>query len=264
MAKLMVGRDLQDLYPPRTPQPTRPPRLQVSGFSAPGYAQEAAFEARPGEILGFAGLVGAGRTELFEAMFGLRPGGGEIRLDGAPQVWRDARAAQLAGAVYLTEDRKGKGILLEEPLATNLTLAALSKYTRGPVIDRGREARALDAAIARFDIRVGDKRIDAGQMSGGNQQKLLIAKLLELDPQVIVIDEPTRGVDIGAKQQIYGFIARLAQEGRTVVVISSEMAELIGLCHRILVMRAGRIVGQVSGADMTEESIVMLATGAQS
>jgi ribose transport system ATP-binding protein len=264
MARLMVGRDLQDLYPARTPRPDGPPRLQVSGFDAPGYAEAAAFEARAGEIVGFAGLVGAGRTELFEAMFGLRTGAGEIRLDGAPQHWRDARAAQLAGAVYLTEDRKSKGLLLEERLGTNLTLAALSRYARGPVINRAKEARALDAAIEHFDIRVGDKRIDAGQMSGGNQQKLLIAKMLELSPKVIVIDEPTRGVDIGAKQQIYRFIAGLAKEGRTLIVISSEMAELIGLCHRIVVMRGGRIVGEVSGEAMSEEAIVVLATGAQS
>ena len=261
MARLMVGRDLQDLYPVRTPLPGGSPRLQVLGFGAPGYAQDVSFEARPGEIVGFAGLVGAGRTELFEALFGLRPGKGEIRFDGAAQTWRDARAAQLAGAVYLTEDRKSKGLLLEEPLATNLTLAALSQFRRGPVIDKAREARALDAAIGRFDIRVGDRRILAGQMSGGNQQKLLIAKMLELNPTLVVIDEPTRGVDIGAKQQIYRFIAKLAEEGRTVIVISSEMSELIGLCHRILVMRGGRIVGEVSGEAMTEEAIVVLATG---
>jgi ribose transport system ATP-binding protein len=263
MARLMVGRDLQDLYPERASPPEGPARLKVSSFSAPAYAADAHFEARPGEIVGFAGLIGAGRTELFEALFGLAPGAGEIRLDGAPQRWRNARAAQRAGAVYLTEDRKSKGLLLDEPLAPNLTLAALDNYRRGPVVDRGKEGRALDAAIDRFDIRVGDKRIRAGQMSGGNQQKLLLAKMLELDPKVIVIDEPTRGVDIGAKQQIYRFIAKLAQEGRSVIVISSEMAELIGLCHRILVMRGGRIVGEVAGEAMTEEAIVVLATGVE-
>ena len=262
MARLMVGRDLQDLYPPRPPAPQGAPRFEVVGFDAPGFAKGVGFAARPGEIVGFAGLVGAGRTEVFEAMFGLRAGAGEIRLDGARQTWRDARAALRAGAVYLTEDRKGKGLLLGEPLGLNLTLAALARYRRGPVVDFAREARALDAAMTKFDIRVSDRRIAAGQMSGGNQQKLLLAKGLELDPKVIVIDEPTRGVDIGAKQQIYAHIAALAAQGRTLVVISSEMAELIGLCHRILVMRAGRVVGEVSGAQMSEEAIVVLATGA--
>ena len=261
MARLMVGRDLLALYPPRTPAPTGEPAFLVSGFNAAGFAEDASFSVRPGEILGFSGLIGAGRTELFEALFGLRKGGGEIRLDGAAQRWPDARSAMNAGAVYLTEDRKGKGLLLEETVATNLTLAALERFQRGPLVDRAKEEQALDQAIRRFDIRVGDKGILAGQMSGGNQQKLLIAKMLQLDPKLVVIDEPTRGVDIGAKQQIYRFIVALAAEGRSVIVISSEMTELIGVCHRIIVMRNGHIVGEVEGEAMTEHAIVVLATG---
>jgi ribose transport system ATP-binding protein len=261
MARLMVGRDLLALYPPRPPAPTGEPILAVSHFGAEGFAEDASFSVRPGEILGFSGLVGAGRTELFEALFRLRKGGGEIRLRGAEQNWRDARAGMRAGVVYLTEDRKSKGLLLEENIATNLTLAALDKFQRGPLVDRVKEGRALDEAIQRFDIRVGDKTLLAGQMSGGNQQKLLLAKMMQLNPRVVVIDEPTRGIDIGAKQQIYRFIAALAAEGRSVIVISSEMAELIGICHRIIVMRGGRLVGEVEGEGMTEHAIVFLATG---
>ena len=261
MARLMVGRDLLALYPPRAPAPTGAPALEVMHFTVPGYAEDASFGVRPGEILGFSGLVGAGRTELFEALFGLRKGGGEIRLDGATQQWPDARAAMRAGAVYLTEDRKSKGLLLEETIATNLTLAALDRFQRGPLVDRAKENRALDESIQRFDIRVGDKTLLAGQMSGGNQQKLLLAKMMQLDPRVVVIDEPTRGIDIGAKQQIYRFIAALAAEGRSVIVISSEMAELIGICHRIIVMRNGSVAGEVAGKAMNEHAIVMLATG---
>ena len=261
MARLMVGRDLLDLYPPRAPAPTGEPTFVVKDFSAPGFAEETSFAVRPGEILGFSGLVGAGRTELFEALFGLRKGGGDIRLDGATQRWPEARSAMNAGAVYLTEDRKSKGLLLEETIATNLTLAALDRFRRGPLVDRAKESRALDQAIRRFDIRVGDRGMLAGQMSGGNQQKLLLAKMLQLDPKLVVIDEPTRGVDIGAKQQIYRFIVTLAAEGRSVIVISSEMAELIGICHRIIVMRNGRIVGEVEGEAMNEHAIVVLATG---
>ena len=261
MARLMVGRDLLALYPPRAPAPTGDPAFVVSAFGAPGFAEDASFSVRPGEILGFSGLVGAGRTELFEALFGLRKGGGDIRLNGAPQRWSDARAAMRAGAVYLTEDRKSKGLLLEETVATNLTLAALDRFRRGPLVDRAKEGQALDDAIRRFDIRIGEKGILAGQMSGGNQQKLLLAKMMQLDPKLVVIDEPTRGVDIGAKQQIYRFIVALAAEGRSVIVISSEMAELIGVCHRIIVMRNGRIVGEVEGDTMTEHAIVVLATG---
>ena len=237
MARLMVGRDLLALYPPRPQSPTGEPALEVAHFVAAGFVEDASFAVRPGEILGFAGLVGAGRTELFEALFGLRKGGGEIWLNGAAQQWRDARAGMRAGAVYLTEDRKSKGLLLEETMATNLTLAALHKFQRGPLVDRAKENRALDDAIQRFDIRVGDRNLLAGQLSGGNQQKLLLAKMMQLNPRVVVIDEPTRGIDIGAKQQIYRFIAALSAEGRSVIVISSEMAELIGICHRIIVMR---------------------------
>ncbi len=248
MARLMVGRDLLALYPPRSAAPSGRAGARSRRISAPrALPKTRVFSVRPGEILGFSGLVGAGRTELFEALFGLRKGGGEIRLDGRPQQWPDARAGMRAGAVYLTEDRKSKGLLLEETLATNLTLAALEKFRRGPVVDRAKEAKALDAAIQRFDIRVGDKALLAGQMSGGNQQKLLLAKMMQLNPRVVVIDEPTRGIDIGAKQQIYRFIAAMAAEGRSVIVISSEMAELIGICHRIIVMRNGRIAGEVSG-----------------
>ncbi len=261
MARLMVGRDLLALYPPRPPAPTGEPALEVTNFGAAGFAEGASFSVRPGEIVGFSGLVGAGRTELFEALFGLRKGDGEIRLGGAPQQWPNARAGMRAGAVYLTEDRKSKGLLLEETIATNLTLAALDHFQRGPLIDRAKESHALDEAIQRFDIRVGDKNLLAGQMSGGNQQKLLLAKMMQLDPRVVVIDEPTRGIDIGAKQQIYRFIAALASEGRSVIVISSEMAELIGICHRVIVMRNGRVVGEVAGEAMNEHAIVALATG---
>ena len=261
MARLMVGRDLLALYPPRPPVPTGEPAFEIGHFGAAGFAEDASFTVRPGEILGFSGLVGAGRTELFEALFGLRKGGGEIRMNGEAQQWRDARAGMRAGAVYLTEDRKSKGLLLEETIATNLTLAALDRFQRGPLVDRAKETRALDEAIQRFDIRIGDRNLLAGQMSGGNQQKLLLAKMMQLNPRVVVIDEPTRGIDIGAKQQIYRFIAALAAEGRSVIVISSEMTELIGICHRIIVMRNGRIVGEVAGEAMNEHAIVVLATG---
>ena len=261
MARLMVGRDLQALYPRRAAPPASAPAMQVAHFAAPGHVEDAGFTLNDGEILGFAGLIGAGRTELFEALLGLRKGQGEIRLGGKAIRFANARAGMRAGVVYLTEDRKSKGLLLGEPLAKNLTLAALSSFTRGSLIDAKREDAALDAAIADFDIRAGGKAMLAGQLSGGNQQKLLLAKMLLLDPQIVVIDEPTRGVDIGAKQQIYRFVAALAAQGKSVIVISSEMGELIGLCHRILVMRLGRIVGEVEGEAMAEESIVVLATG---
>jgi ribose transport system ATP-binding protein len=261
MARLMVGRDVAKLYPDRHAAGAREPVLEVGDFSVPHYAEHASFTLRKGEILGFAGLVGAGRTELMEGIVGLRPGRGEIRLNGRPVSFPDVKSSLRAGIVYLSEDRKGKGLLLLKDLRTNLTLASLGRFVRTLQIDRNKEREALDQAIREFDIRTGRKDLLAGQLSGGNQQKLLLAKMMMLDPAIVIIDEPTRGIDIGTKEQIYKFIAALAAEGRSIIVVSSEMPELIGICDRILVMRSRRIVGEVTGEHMNENEIVVLATG---
>jgi ribose transport system ATP-binding protein len=261
MARLMVGRDVAKLYPDHQAASVRETVLEVEDFSVPGFATHASFRLGKGEILGFAGLVGAGRTELMEGIVGLRPGHGTVRLNGQAVHFSHVGASLKAGIVYLSEDRKGKGLLLAKDLRTNLTLASLARFVRRLQVDRAREAAALDRAIAEFDIRAGRKDLLAGQLSGGNQQKLLLAKMMMLDPRIVIIDEPTRGIDIGTKEQIYKFIARLAGEGRSIIVVSSEMPELIGICDRIAVMRSGSIVGEVAGRDMTEDKIVVLATG---
>jgi ribose transport system ATP-binding protein len=261
MARLMVGRDMSKLYPEKPATASDQILLTVRDMAVPGYVEKASFTLHRGEILGFGGLIGAGRTELFEALVGLRPGHGTITLDGEQVHFRDAREAMAAGIVYLSEDRKGKGLLLQQNLRVNLTLAALEKFSRGSFLDGGGEEKALDKAIKDFDIRTRRRDLLAGQLSGGNQQKLLLAKMMLVEPRIVIIDEPTRGVDIGTKEQIYRFIASLAAEGRAVVVISSEMQELIGLCHRVVVMRNGRVAGEVAQADLSEDSIVYLATG---
>ncbi|WP_413771084.1 sugar ABC transporter ATP-binding protein [Lichenihabitans sp. PAMC28606] len=261
MAHLMVGRDMANLYPERHTQPGRDIVLAVRHMNVPGYATDCSFELRHGEILGIAGLIGAGRTELLEGVVGLRPAQGEVMLNGAPVRFASVRDSMRAGVVYLSEDRKGKGLLLGQDLRINLTLAALPRFCRGPLIDRPREDAALDEAVKAFDIRARRRTMLAGQLSGGNQQKLLLGKMMLLEPQIVIIDEPTRGIDIGTKEQIYRFIAALAAEGKAAIVISSEMQELIGLCHRVLIMRGGALVGAVSGDTMTEENIVVYATG---
>jgi ribose transport system ATP-binding protein len=261
MARLMVGRDMSKLYPDKPATASDHTVLAVRDMAVPGYVENASFALKRGEILGFGGLIGAGRTELFEGIVGLRPGRGSVTLDGKPVHFRDAREAMASGIVYLSEDRKGKGLLLGQNLRVNLSLAALEKFTRGSFIDVGSEDRALDTAIKDFDIRARRRDLLAGQLSGGNQQKLLLAKMMLVEPRIIVIDEPTRGVDIGTKEQIYRFIANLAEQGLSVVVISSEMQELIGLCHRVVVMRNGRVAGEVAQGDLSEDSIVYLATG---
>jgi ribose transport system ATP-binding protein len=262
MARLMVGREVSALFPPKPPAPGGAAILTVRNASVPGHVKDASFSLKPGEILGFAGLVGAGRTELFEGLLGLRPARvAAMELDGHARRFHAVSDATRAGVAYLTEDRKGRGLLLAQPIAQNLTLMALRRFCRGPFIDRGREEAAMDRAIVEFDMRVPHRGVLAGQLSGGNQQKLLLAKTMTVEPRILIIDEPTRGIDIGTKGQIYRFIAELAQSGIGCVVVSSEMQELIGLCHRILVMRAGRIVAELRGEHMTENEIVVHATG---
>ena len=261
MARLMVGRDVSKLYPDRAHDGAGLPVLEVENFTVPGYAERCSFTLNKGEILGFAGLIGAGRTELMEGLLGLKPGKGTVRLNGRTVNFNAPIAALRSGIVYLSEDRKGKGLLLTKDLRTNLTLSALERFTKNLQVDRKAEDKALDEAIRDFDIRTGSKELAAGELSGGNQQKLLLAKMMLLEPEIVIIDEPTRGIDIGNKEQIYKFIADLAQNGHSIIVVSSEMPELIGLCDRIVVMRSGEIAGEVTGEDMNENEIVVLATG---
>ncbi|MDF3822799.1 sugar ABC transporter ATP-binding protein [Leptospira sp. 96542] len=261
MANLMVGRELSDMFPPRSPPPPAEPLLSVRHLSVPGWARDVSFDVRPGEILGFAGLVGAGRTELFEALLGLRPvSAGEVRLDGQVVRFRNPREAASAGLTYLSEDRKGRGLHIRMSLQENLTLMDLDRHAR-PWLDLQSERRALAQAVVNFGIRTQSQDVAAGALSGGNQQKLAMAKVLQPDPRVVVLDEPTRGVDVGAKRDIYFLVQRLAAEGRAVVVISSELMELIGLCHRVVVMRAGAVQATLDSDHLTEEELIAHATG---
>ena len=261
MANLMVGREISDMFPVRTPVADGAPVLRVSGLTVPGWASDVSFDVRAGEIVGFAGLVGAGRTELFEGLLGLRPrSAGTVELDGRPVSFRSPRAAARHGLTYLSEDRKGKGLHVRFSLLENLTLMDLDRHAR-PWLDPRSERKALRQAIDDFGIRAGDPDVTAAQLSGGNQQKLAIAKVLQPGPHVVVLDEPTRGVDVGAKRDIYFLIQRLAATGRAVIVISSELIELIGLCHRVVVMRAGRLQATLPAEGLTEEALIAHATG---
>jgi len=262
MASLMVGRELSNLYPPKAPPPaSAAPMLKVSGLTVPGWVEDINFEVHPGEIFGFAGLVGAGRTELFEGLLGLRPrSAGKIELQGKLTDLGSPRAAAKQGLTYLSEDRKGKGLHVKFGLRENLTLMALEHYTH-PFLDTRAEKAALKVAVNDYGIRTGDLNSLASSLSGGNQQKLALAKVLHPHPKVVVLDEPTRGVDVGAKRDIYFLIQQLAQEGLAVVVISSELVELIGLCHRVAVMRAGRLQTVLEEHQLTEQELIAHATG---
>lgn len=258
MATAMVGRELSDFFPPKGK--AGDPVLEVRDLSVPGHVRNVSLTLGRGEVLGIAGLVGSGRTELAEGIAGLRPATGQIEIEGRSVDIRQPQDAHRAGLAYLTEDRKEAGLLLGKSLTQNLTLASLAKFGRIRV-DTAAERAALDRAVQQFDIRAPSTDMAAGNLSGGNQQKLLLAKTMLTDPRIIIIDEPTRGIDVGTKRQIYAFIRQLAAEGRSIIVISSELTEVMGLSDRVLVMRNGQLAGEVTGEDIKEDSIVRLAMG---
>ncbi|MBB3221103.1 sugar ABC transporter ATP-binding protein [Pseudoduganella umbonata] len=261
MANLMVGRDVSDMFVPKAPPAANAPvLLGVSGLTVPGWVEGLSFDVRAGEILGFAGLVGAGRTEAFESIVGLRPrSAGTVAIAGRNVKIRSPRDAMAEGLTYLSEDRKGKGLHMDLNLRENLTMMTLERDAR-PWVDPKAGRAALDQAIADFGIRLRDPDCAARSLSGGNQQKLALAKYLRPGPKIVVLDEPTRGVDVGAKRDIYALIHRLAAEGRAVVVISSELIELIGLCHRVAVLHGGRLNAVLGPDQLTEENLISHAT----
>ncbi|ASM72773.1 xylose import ATP-binding protein XylG [Pseudosulfitobacter pseudonitzschiae] len=262
MATAMVGRDVSDLFPDKpAAAPDRETIMRVADLNVPDYASGIGFELKRGEILGIAGLIGSGRTEAMEGLCGLRPASiGTLEIEGKPvRIARPSDALE-HGLCYLTEDRKLRGLLLQKGMRENLTLQALHRFG-GFLVDQAAENRALDQAIKDFDIRAGRRGIRVGNLSGGNQQKLLLAKVMQSEPVILIVDEPTRGIDIGTKQQIYMFLRRLADAGHAIVVISSEMQEVIGLSDRVMVMRSGKVAGVLSGDGITEDAIVRHAMG---
>ncbi|WP_250148144.1 sugar ABC transporter ATP-binding protein [Halomonas jincaotanensis] len=262
LARLMVGREITEMYPPRTQVPDDAPTvLEARDIVVPGAVRRASFTLRKGEVLGFGGVVGAGRTALIESILGLRyRAAGEVRRHDAPVNLRHLRDAVQHRIAYLTEDRKGKGLVLNMGLRPNLTLLNLRAYCH-PLIDRKREEQAFQQAIERFDIRLRTEALTAAELSGGNQQKLLLAKVMSIDPEIVIINEPTRGIDVGTKQEIYLFIRELTDAGRSVILISSEMGELIGLSHRVAVMCAGVLTGILEGEQINEQEIMQYASG---
>lgn len=265
MARLMVGRELDSLFPEiAKPAEDGEPALTVRRLQLPGNAKPASFALRKGEVLGFSGLVGSGRTALLETVLGLRRpaqnNGGHVEVRGERIEFTQLSQARARGIAYLTKDRKGSGLLLEKGLSFNFSLFSLHKFSR-LLIDTKAEDVAFEKAIETFDIRMKDKSINAGNLSGGNQQKLLLAKILEAEPSIIVIDEPTRGIDIGTKSQIYHFIAQLVSSGHSIILISSDITEIIGMSHRVAVMYHSEISGILEGDEIEEHEIMRYATG---
>lgn len=263
MVKLMVGRDLSQFYQ-RRPHEIGEMILETMDLrTSANPTHPLCFELRRGEIVGLAGLVGSGRTEVLETLFGVTPAvGGEIRIAGESVRLNSPLDAVSAGLGLVPEDRKQQGVVLEMAVRENLSLAGLQRHRRGGIfLDRAYERGLAREKIDQLNIKTpGDRQI-VQVLSGGNQQKVVVGKWLALDPRILLLDEPTRGIDIGAKQEIYRLMEDLAERGVTVLFVSSEMAEILGMSDRVLVMHEGRISGELAREELTEERVMHLATG---
>ena len=261
LIELMVGRKLDQEFPRRTSKPSEP-RLVVTGLRG-GKVRDVSFALRRGEILGLTGLVGSGRTETARFLFGAdRPDAGTIALDGRPLRIAAPRDAIGAGIALLTEDRKSQGLVLAHSVADNFALPNLGAWARLGVVDFGKTRRALKGHVDALRLKVADVDSPAGVLSGGNQQKVVLAKWLERNCEVVIFDEPTRGIDVGAKYEIYLLMNELAARGKAILMISSELPEVLGMSDRILVMHDGRVTGEITDvAAATQERIMALAVG---
>ncbi len=264
LINMMVGRELSNLFPARRAT-IGETVLEVRNLRRDSVVNNVSFTARAGEVLGFSGLVGAGRTETMRLIYGAdRMDAGEIVLKGKRLSIRSTSDAISAGIGFLPEDRKRQGIILEMPIRINATLASMRQVTtRFHTISRKREKELVDRLVRFLSIKLGSMEDDVSTLSGGNQQKVSFAKWIAANCKCIILDEPTRGVDVGAKVEIYQIINEMAEKGMAVVVVSSEMLELIGICDRVLVMRGGAIMGELGKDDLTENNMISLAMGVQ-
>ncbi len=261
LISLMVGREWAAHAPPVLPSAARGEvALAVHGLGRDGVFQDIDFQVRRGEVLGLAGLMGAGRTEVVSALFGLQPADrGEIRVHGTRVGIRCPDQAIRLGIGMVTEDRTGWGLVPSMSVRHNVTLAALKKYCRGPLIRHRVEAGVAEERLRALAIKTSGARQAVNQLSGGNQQKVVIARTLLAEPSIVILDEPTRGIDVGAKTEIYGLIARLAQQGKAILLVSSEMPELLSLSDRVLVMREGRITAELDPRQTSQEEVLKYA-----
>jgi putative multiple sugar transport system ATP-binding protein len=267
--RAMVGRDLDSLFPPRDPligeELLRVENWTVHHPADPARAvvDDVSFSVRAGEIVGFAGLMGAGRTELAMSIFGRSYGSGitgSLFKKGVPIEARSVDEAIAHGIAYATEDRKELGLNLIGDIQTNTSSVALARLSRRGLLDLIRERKIADAYRYKMNVKAPDVTIPVGHLSGGNQQKVVLAKWMFANPDVLILDEPTRGIDVGAKYEIYGFINELAAQGKAIIVISSELPEVIGLSDRIYTLAEGRLTGEVAREDATQERLMRFMT----
>jgi len=259
LIRLMTGRSIEYVFPPRSRGPLGEPMLEVEGLALPGVFADVSFTVRAGEILGLAGLVGAGRSEIIETVYGgRRAGSGTVRVAGQRLRRGSVAAAVSAGVGLCPEERKSQGLLLDEAVYRNITMASLDRFARAGFLDSAEERRRADELAERLDVRPRRTTQAARTLSGGNQQKVLLARWLLRDCRVLLLDEPTRGVDVGARTEIYGLIRALADSGVAVVVVSSEVEEVLGLADRVLVVREGEVVHEAPAEELDESKVLDL------
>ncbi len=259
----MVGRSITEFYPDR---PNKPGEvvLEVNGFSQPGVFKDISFNLRKGEILGFAGLMGSGRTEIMRAVFGVDPhAAGELVFKGSPLSITKPEDAIKAGMAFVTENRKTEGLILDFSILRNIALPSVDSFAKNSVINFSRLSEFANKMASKLGVKASDLDLEAGALSGGNQQKVVIAKWIGMNPEVIIMDEPTRGIDVGAKRDIYELMNELTASGVSIIMVSSELPEVLGMSDRIMVVHEGRIAGELLHDEADQEKIMMLATGGQ-
>lgn len=262
LIKMMVGRTLDEYYI-HTEHPLGDRVLEAKHIRGKS-VKDGSFFLRKGEILGFAGLIGSGRSELMKSLIGIeKRTGGEVYVGGKPVMLNGISDALKVGVALVPEDRKKEGLVLKNSVGFNLTLAVLGEFIRGIHVDRSKEEKIIDQYVDAMSIKASSSRQLVGNLSGGNQQKVLIGKWLASHPQILILDEPTRGVDVGAKAEIYAIINALSAQGFSIIMISSELPEIIGMCDRIYVMSDGRVTGELNRGAFSQETIMNYATGGE-
>lgn len=269
---MMVGRELTELFPPRDRQ-IGDEILRVENLTAwhpvnrhIRRVDNAGFTLRQGEVLGVAGLVGAGRTEMMECLFGVYPGkwSGDIWLQGNKVQITDCRDAMRRGLAMVPEDRKRDGIVPVMAVGSNITLAALSQFSSGGILREAQEQFTISESVKQLKIKTSSSELAIGRLSGGNQQKAILARCLLLKPKILILDEPTRGIDVGAKHEIYKLIGQLAAQGMAVIVISSELPEVLGLSDRVVVMHLGQVKACLENNNLSQEQVMEAALRSES
>ncbi|MFD0829371.1 sugar ABC transporter ATP-binding protein [Neobacillus sp. M.A.Huq-85] len=263
VVRKMVGRELTDRFPKRTSKPGETV-LEVKGLTKNGVFHDVNFSVRSGEIVGISGLMGAGRTEIMRAIFGLDSfNSGEIWLNGKKTAIKSPDQAMKAGIGFITEDRKDEGLILDFSIKENMVLPSLYSFAPKGIIKEKSEKDFVNLLIKRLTVKTESADIAVGSLSGGNQQKVVIAKWVGIGPKVLILDEPTRGVDVGAKREIYQLMNELTDRGVAIIMVSSELPEILGMSDRILVVHEGKISGELKSDEATQEKIMTLATGGQ-